>query len=83
MLPRPAHVRGKGASLASLSRDETSAHRMVVSHAAQILKAELWQKGSKTNGAVGPHYFVHYKGWKQTCVPVALLLLGDSHKATS
>ncbi|GJN91680.1 hypothetical protein Rhopal_004703-T1 [Rhodotorula paludigena] len=33
---------------------------------AKILKAELWQKGSKTNGAVGPHYFVHYKGWKQT-----------------
>jgi hypothetical protein len=21
-------------------------------------------------GAVGAHYFVHYKGWKQTCVSI-------------
>lgn len=34
----------------------------------QVLKAEYWQKGSNKNGAEGPHYFVHYKGWKQTCV---------------
>jgi len=35
---------------------------------SQILKAEFWQKGVNKSGAVGPHYFVHYKGWKQTCV---------------
>lgn len=34
----------------------------------QILKAEYWQKGSNKSGAEGPHYYVHYKGWKQTCV---------------
>ncbi|GAA5864517.1 hypothetical protein JCM3774_005152 [Rhodotorula dairenensis] len=33
---------------------------------AKVLKAEYWQKGSNKNGAEGPHYFVHYKGWKQT-----------------
>ncbi|EGU13267.1 Chromatin modification-related protein EAF3 [Rhodotorula toruloides ATCC 204091] len=33
---------------------------------AKVLKAEFWQKGSNKSGAVGPHYFVHYKGWKQT-----------------
>ncbi|BGP63807.1 Esa1p-associated factor [Rhodotorula toruloides] len=33
---------------------------------AKVLKAEFWQKGSNKSGAVGPHYFVHYRGWKQT-----------------
>ncbi|GAA5911555.1 hypothetical protein JCM8208_006872 [Rhodotorula glutinis] len=33
---------------------------------AKILKAEFWQKGVNKSDAVGPHYFVHYKGWKQT-----------------
>ncbi|GAA6058684.1 hypothetical protein JCM10212_003372 [Sporobolomyces blumeae] len=33
---------------------------------AKVLKAEMWTKGSNKTGAVGPHYFVHYKGWKQT-----------------
>ncbi|BGP44867.1 Esa1p-associated factor [Rhodotorula kratochvilovae] len=33
---------------------------------AKILKAEFWQKGVNKSGAVGPHYYVHYKGWKQT-----------------
>ncbi|GAA5870359.1 hypothetical protein JCM16303_001975 [Sporobolomyces ruberrimus] len=33
---------------------------------AKVLKAEMWTKATNKNGAVGPHYFVHYKGWKQT-----------------
>ncbi|GAA5826716.1 hypothetical protein JCM5353_000091 [Sporobolomyces roseus] len=33
---------------------------------AKVLKAEMWTKLSNKNGAIGPHYFVHYKGWKQT-----------------
>ncbi|GAA5918865.1 hypothetical protein JCM1841_002780 [Sporobolomyces salmonicolor] len=33
---------------------------------AKVLKAEMWSKGSNKKDAVGPHYFVHYKGWKQT-----------------
>ncbi|GAA6013239.1 hypothetical protein JCM11491_006325 [Sporobolomyces phaffii] len=33
---------------------------------AKVLKAEMWTKAMNKNGAVGPHYFVHYKGWKQT-----------------
>ncbi|BGP12812.1 Esa1p-associated factor [Rhodosporidiobolus nylandii] len=32
----------------------------------QILKAEFWEKGKSKSGQIGPHYFVHYKGWKQT-----------------
>lgn len=40
----------------------------------QILKAEFWEKGKNKSGQVGPHYFVHYKGWKQTCVVFSLFL---------
>ncbi len=29
---------------------------------AKILKAELWENREEN----GPHYFVHYKGWKQS-----------------
>ncbi|KAJ3040571.1 Esa1p-associated factor [Rhizophlyctis rosea] len=31
---------------------------------AKVLKAEYWK--DRPDGATGPHYFVHYKGWKQT-----------------
>lgn len=30
------------------------------------MEAAWWTKDK--NESVGPHYFVHYKGWKQTCV---------------
>jgi mortality factor 4-like protein 1 len=34
---------------------------------AKVLKAEAWDdSNTKVAGAVGPHFFVHYKGWKQT-----------------
>ncbi|GAA5857196.1 hypothetical protein JCM8547_009364 [Rhodosporidiobolus lusitaniae] len=33
---------------------------------AKILKAEYWEPGKTKSGQTGPHYFVHYKGWKQT-----------------
>ena len=36
---------------------------------AKILKIDGWDE---TTGTVGPHFFVHYKGWKQTQVPVTL-----------
>ena len=35
---------------------------------AKILKSEHWDEQNTKNGEVGPHYFVHYKGWKQTYV---------------
>ena len=35
---------------------------------AKILKAETWDERNTQSGVVGPHYYVHYKGWKQTCV---------------
>ena len=28
--------------------------------------AEDWKGSENQNGAVGPHYFVHYQGWKKT-----------------
>ncbi|KAK9899852.1 MRG-domain-containing protein [Cystobasidium minutum MCA 4210] len=31
-----------------------------------IMKAETWTDPKKHQGQTGPHYFVHYKGWKQT-----------------
>jgi hypothetical protein len=33
---------------------------------AKVLKAETWDEETTKLGSLGPHYFVHYKGWKQT-----------------
>ncbi|KAL6303675.1 MRG-domain-containing protein [Sparassis latifolia] len=44
---------------------------------AKILKIENWDETNSTSGVVGPHFFVHYKGWKQTWdewVPAVRLL---------
>ncbi|KAF8550704.1 MRG-domain-containing protein [Imleria badia] len=44
---------------------------------AKILKTEMWDETNTKLAGVGPHFFVHYKGWKQTWdewVPVARLL---------
>ena len=43
---------------------------------AKILKSEHWDEATTKTGDVGPHFFVHYKGWKQTCV---LLLMLSCH----
>lgn len=34
---------------------------------AKVLKVD--QSEDHTSGTILPNYFVHYKGWKQTCVP--------------
>lgn len=34
---------------------------------AKVLKGEYWDS-RESEVEEGPHYFVHYKGWKQTCV---------------
>ncbi|KAG1750642.1 MRG-domain-containing protein [Suillus paluster] len=44
---------------------------------AKILKAETWDETNTKLPTVGPHFFVHYKGWKQTWdewVPITRLL---------
>ncbi|KAF9643274.1 MRG-domain-containing protein [Thelephora ganbajun] len=41
---------------------------------AKILKIGNWDETNTKIGTVGPHFFVHYKGWKQTRVSVALPL---------
>ncbi|CAI2177461.1 1967_t:CDS:10 [Funneliformis geosporum] len=33
---------------------------------AKILKAENWGPNDSDSGDTGPHYYVHYKGWKKT-----------------
>ncbi|KAF9810271.1 hypothetical protein IEO21_07039 [Rhodonia placenta] len=33
---------------------------------AKIIKYEHWDETTTKLGSVGPHFFVHYKGWKQT-----------------
>ncbi|ODN97265.1 mortality factor 4-like protein 1 [Cryptococcus wingfieldii CBS 7118] len=33
---------------------------------ARVLLAESWDESNTLSGQVGPHYFIHYKGWKQT-----------------
>ena len=62
----------------------------------QILLAEEWSGSDNQSGATGPHYRVHYQGWKKTWdewVPETRLLkhneenlarqraLVDAHKA--
>jgi mortality factor 4-like protein 1 len=39
---------------------------------AKILKAETWDE--TVSGSVGQHFFVHYKGWKQTQVTISDLV---------
>ncbi|KII84721.1 hypothetical protein PLICRDRAFT_57249 [Plicaturopsis crispa FD-325 SS-3] len=52
---------------------------------AKVLKTEDWDETNSKLGSVGPHYFVHYKGWKQTWdewVPASRLLkLNESNVA--
>jgi mortality factor 4-like protein 1 len=40
---------------------------------SKILKGEVWDEATTKLETVGSHYFVHYKGWKQTCVPAHML----------
>lgn len=43
---------------------------------AKVLKPMLnYDETNAPTGIPGPHYFVHYKGWKQTCVCTSVLLL--------
>src|ERR1700676_2803236 len=35
---------------------------------AKVLKAENWDETTTKLGTTGHHYYVHYKGWKQTSV---------------
>lgn len=39
-----------------------------VIYEAKILKAEVFDDSNTQTGFLGAHYFVHYKGWKATCV---------------
>lgn len=33
---------------------------------AKVLKTEMWDETNTKLAGVGPHFLVHYKGWKQT-----------------
>lgn len=44
---------------------------------AKVLKTETWDASNTQSGVVGPHYYVHYKGWKQTSVPSPVQLRLD------
>ena len=35
---------------------------------AKVLKSETWDETNTKLGTIGQHFFVHYKGWKQTFV---------------
>jgi mortality factor 4-like protein 1 len=45
---------------------------------AKVLKCEVWDETNTKLDTIGPHYFVHYKGWKQTCVPTRVLLMASA-----
>ncbi|KAK7696372.1 hypothetical protein QCA50_001026 [Cerrena zonata] len=52
---------------------------------AKVLKTENWDETNTKVGTIGPHYFVHYKGWKQTwdewVHPSRLLKLNETNIA--
>lgn len=35
--------------------------------ATKVLKAEKWLGNDNLNNDVGPHYLVHYRGWRARC----------------
>ena len=39
---------------------------------AKVLKSHHDEESTTPSGQVGPHYFVHYKGWKQTYVDLLI-----------
>ena len=41
---------------------------------AKALKVENWDETTTKLGSVGPHYLVHYRGWKQTYAPPNILV---------
>jgi mortality factor 4-like protein 1 len=41
---------------------------------AKVVKSANFDDTDTPTGTIGPHYFVHYKGWKQTFVPSFLLM---------
>ncbi|KAI0075024.1 MRG-domain-containing protein [Panus rudis PR-1116 ss-1] len=52
---------------------------------AKVLKVENWDETNTKLDTTGPHYFVHYKGWKQTwdewVHPSRLLKLNETNLA--
>ena len=42
---------------------------------AKVLKAEVWDESNTQSDQTGPHFFVHYKGWKQTCGYLSFICL--------
>ncbi|KAJ3480362.1 hypothetical protein NLI96_g8407 [Meripilus lineatus] len=52
---------------------------------AKVLKTETWDMTNTKLGTIGQHFFVHYKGWKQTwdewVHPTRLLKLNESNIA--
>ena len=41
---------------------------------AKILKSEVWDETNTKAAAVGPRFFVHYKGWKQTYAILSIVV---------
>eukprot|EP00833_Pecoramyces_ruminatium_P003561 jgi/Orpsp1_1/1177593/evm.model.c7180000062054.1 len=52
-------------SLTFLNDERVLCYHGVLIYEAKILKGEIWENKSIPEEN-GPHYFVHYKGWKQT-----------------
>ena len=49
-------------------------HHGPMIHKAKILKINNRDKTTTRTGSIGPHFLVHYKGWKQAQVPFTLQL---------
>jgi len=52
-------------SLTYITDERVLCYHGVLIYEAKILKGEIWENKSIPEEN-GPHYFVHYKGWKQT-----------------
>lgn len=76
---RPATRRGNSSASTMSQPTFTPNERVLCYHGpliyeAKVLKAETWDESTSMTGIYGPHFFVHYKGWKQTLVQVSLIV---------
>jgi hypothetical protein len=73
VLARPTLDIARGRALP----DPKKGHEVITSADKQILLAENWTETNTLLGSTGPHYFIHYKSWKQAYVfiPLPTLLI--------
>lgn len=59
---------GASAPLTFVVNERVLCYHGPLVYEAKVLKTTIFDETTTLTGVMGPHYFVHYKGWKQTWV---------------